>query len=308
MHQLKGHPAEDLARLCFSKLRFFPVSLKDRLRREGLWEDLAQELYRIALEGWRQGMTAREIGGMATREIRAFLKAYGYYRYREGFIKWDTPLAAVCKEGDTQDSILARASPLPQHSEGDGLEKAILNLLRKHPQGLSQCQVNQALGRMARAVAVTDHCNRLVVRGMVREIARPKGNGRRPSPMLLLAEYDLKGSILALVRGNGGLSKRQLYTRLQIPARLLDQLCAPLIKQCLVIEIKRENTLGRPLTPLLVAVQPGRALPVPKLVKTERTERIRQAYFQEGKSIKQISREFHHTRRTVRKAIRGGMF
>jgi len=53
--QLEGHPAEDLARLCFSKLRFLPVSLKDSLRREGLWEDLSQDLYRTALEGWRQG-------------------------------------------------------------------------------------------------------------------------------------------------------------------------------------------------------------------------------------------------------------
>jgi len=43
---------------------------------------------------------------------------------------------------------------------------------------------------------------------------------------------------------------------------------------------------------------------VPEMIKTNRTDRIRKAYFLEGKSIKQISREFHHTRRTVRKAIR----
>ncbi len=81
--QLEGHPAEDLARLCFSKLRFLSVSLKDSLRREGLWEDLSQDLYRTALEGWRQGLTAREIGGMATRELRAFLSNYSYQRYRQ---------------------------------------------------------------------------------------------------------------------------------------------------------------------------------------------------------------------------------
>ena len=36
----------------------------------------------------------------------------------------------------------------------------------------------------------------------------------------------------------------------------------------------------------------------------ERDERIRHAYFVEGKSIKQIEREFHHGCGTVRKAIR----
>jgi hypothetical protein len=39
-------------------------------------------------------------------------------------------------------------------------------------------------------------------------------------------------------------------------------------------------------------------------IPTERVERIRQAYFSGEKSIKQIAREFHHDRRTVRKAIR----
>jgi len=122
--------------------------------------------------------------------------------------------------------------------------------------------------------------------------------------MLVLAEYDLEGTILVLLRENGGLSKRDLYTRLQISARELDWYCAPLINQGLIVEVKRENTFGRPPTPLLVAVQPGQTPPTPKLVKTEQMERIRQAYFVEGKSIKQIAREFHHTRRTVRKGIR----
>ena len=36
----------------------------------------------------------------------------------------------------------------------------------------------------------------------------------------------------------------------------------------------------------------------------EKVERIRQAYFSGEKSISQIAREFHHDRRTVRKAIR----
>lgn len=194
---LKEHPAEDLARLCFSKLRFFPVTLKDRLRREGLWEDLAQELYRIALEGWRQGMTAQEIGGMATREIRAFLRAYGYQRYREGFVKQEILQATISAgEEELWETVLAMGEPIPStDTNWDRLEKEILVLLKKHPAGLSQCQVNQAFKHLVRAAVVSDHCARLVVRGVVREIARPKGNGRPPSPMLVMAEYDLEETI-----------------------------------------------------------------------------------------------------------------
>jgi transposase len=39
------------------------------------------------------------------------------------------------------------------------------------------------------------------------------------------------------------------------------------------------------------------------MVKVEEKERIRRAYFFQRKSIRQIAREFHHARRTVRKAI-----
>ncbi len=38
------------------------------------------------------------------------------------------------------------------------------------------------------------------------------------------------------------------------------------------------------------------------MVKVDKKERIRRAYFLERKSIRQIAREFHHARRTVRKA------
>ena len=39
------------------------------------------------------------------------------------------------------------------------------------------------------------------------------------------------------------------------------------------------------------------------MVKVDEKETIRQAYFLQRKSIREISREFHHARRTVRKAI-----
>ncbi len=39
------------------------------------------------------------------------------------------------------------------------------------------------------------------------------------------------------------------------------------------------------------------------MVKVDEKERIRRAYFLQRKSIRQIARELHHARRTVRKAI-----
>ena len=116
---------------------------------------------------------------------------------------------------------------------------------------------------------------------------------------------NLGEKIMALLRETpDGMSKRDLYSCLCVSARELDWHCRPLIEQGLVVEVKRENRTGRYPTPLLVAVQPG--LPLPSM-GTDKMERIRQAYFAGGKSIKQIAREFRHHRRTVRKAIYQGL-
>lgn len=123
-----------------------------------------------------------------------------------------------------------------------------------------------------------------------------------PAPTLVRWGDHLGEEILALLeKSAGGLSKRALYTRLCISPRELDWYCSPLIKKGLIFEVRRESTRGRPPTPLLVAA--GQTLLMPKMVKTEQMERIRQAYFLEGKSRKQIARDFHHDRKTVRKAI-----
>jgi ribosome-binding protein aMBF1 (putative translation factor) len=74
-----------------------------------------------------------------------------------------------------------------------------------------------------------------------------------------------------------------------------------MIKKGEVIEIKRESTRGRPPTPLFLIA--GATIPEKKSVKEERDERIRQAYFREGWSIKRINRELHHDKRTIRRAL-----
>jgi hypothetical protein len=101
-----------------------------------------------------------------------------------------------------------------------------------------------------------------------------------------------------------GLSRRMFCAKFQIPVQEVSLYMFRLIQKGFAVEIKRENTRGRPLTPLLVALEPGQVLPKPAMVKTAQTERIRHAYFAERKSIKQVAREFHHDRGTVRKAIK----
>jgi len=135
-------------------------------------------------------------------------------------------------------------------------------------------------------------------------LKRWRDNGKEEKPKRIPARnwYDLEETILTILRENRGLSKRDLYTRLSISPWELDWHLAPLVKQGLIREVKRENGRGRPLTPLLVA-GPVR-IQEESIVQVDRDERIRQAYFLEGKGIKWIARELHHSCQTVRKAIR----
>jgi hypothetical protein len=191
---LAGHPAEDHARLAFSKLRFYPVGLKDDLRERGLWDDLAQELYRIALDGWRSGRTPKEMGGMATREIRAFLKAYGYVRHQgdgDGFIKPETAFSRI-GTGDKEDEwerLLAGARALPaSYDIPESLDDAVLAVLRDHSEGLSQEALSRKLRYRNPALLLSECCARLVMRGVVREIPRQRqgSTGMMPGPLLAL--------------------------------------------------------------------------------------------------------------------------
>ncbi len=111
--------------------------------------------------------------------------------------------------------------------------------------------------------------------------------------------------ILELLRKKPqGVSRRDLATRLWIPVWELQKNLNQLIERQLVIAVRRENTRGRPPSPLFFIA--GVEIPEDKKVKTPRDERIRQAYFKEGWSIKRIKRELHHDKRTIRRAIQKG--
>ena len=122
--------------------------------------------------------------------------------------------------------------------------------------------------------------------------------------------------ILELLRKNPqGMTRSDLSRRLQVYVPgvskhhqfnvqevnwYLDQL----IKKQQVIAVQRERaTRGRQWTPLFFIA--GAEIPEQKNVKEERDERIRQAFFTKGWSISRITRELHHDKRTIYRAIYG---
>jgi hypothetical protein len=134
-----------------------------------------------------------------------------------------------------------------------------------------------------------------------------RGIAPRDGPPMLFIHRDsdhLKEQMLAyLEKHPEGLTRAQVAAAFTISVQEVDLQLAPLIRKGLIVEIKQQNIRGRPPAPLLVATGTSQPLPEPKMVATERDERIRHAYFVEGKSIKQIAREFHHDRGVIRKAI-----
>lgn len=228
-------PADTAARMCFSRLRFVSTLLKERLQREGLWDDLVQEVYATAWEAWQKQLNEKDTYRIMSRRLHAFLKSCGLRVYRHGYYRMEIPLSAISQDEKLQERTLAMSMgkpSVPFMGGSDHIGEKILALIEKSPIGLS---------------------------------------------------------------------KRDLCTHLCISRQELDWHCAPLIKQRLVLEVKRENTFGRTPTPILVAA--GQAPPVLTMVKTEQVERIRHAYFVEKKSIKQIARELRHSKTTVRSAI-----
>ena len=119
-----------------------------------------------------------------------------------------------------------------------------------------------------------------------------------------LKRWQLDERILELLRKKPqGVSRRDLSTRLQVPVGELTWNLNQLIERQQVIAVRRENTRGRPPSPLLFIA--GAEIPEEMVIKIERDDRIRQAYFIEGWSIKRINRELHHHRKLIRRAIYG---
>ncbi len=130
------------------------------------------------------------------------------------------------------------------------------------------------------------------------EFLKPLESPARP----YFGSTNLGERILQLLRyKTEGMKREEICAHLQIWVQELEWHLAPLLKSQQIVEVKRENWRGRPRGALLVIA--GAPVPEEKMAKTEMMERIRHAYFVEGKSIKGIAREYHHDKRIVRRAV-----
>ncbi|NVL91223.1 MAG: hypothetical protein HWN69_09600 [Desulfobacterales bacterium] len=108
--------------------------------------------------------------------------------------------------------------------------------------------------------------------------------------------------ILEQLRKNPrGMTRSNLANGLKVYVRELNLEINRLIKDQQVIAVRRETTRGRAKASLLFIA--GAPIPEVRMVEKERDERIRQAYYEKGWSPRQIELEFHHSRKTVRRAI-----
>jgi hypothetical protein len=207
--------------------------MRDLLRKEGIWEDLIQEMYAAGWQAYKQQLDDDETRRFSARRLYAFLKAYGFHRCHRQNVKLEVPFSAAFHYNINDRGIAQKdRTPLPYFSS-DHLDEKMLAYIRNHPQGLTRA-------RIAASFQI-----------MVIEVQR------------YLTRFKEKG---------------------------------------LVFEIRRESIRGRPAGSLFFAT--GQTAPNIKAVATERDDQIRHAYFEERKSIKQIAREFHHDKRTVRRVVR----
>jgi len=187
------------------------------------------------------------------------------------------------------------------------LHERILELLRKKPQGMTRSDLSTYL--QVPVGELKAHLNQLIERQQVITVRRENTYGQSPSPLLLIAGAEIPEekavkdeSILELLRRNTqGMTRTDISACLKVSVWKLNPYLNPLIESQQVIAVIRENTRGRPPSPLLLIA--GAEIPVEKKLKIERDDRIRQAYFIEGWSIKRIKRELHHDKRTIRRAI-----
>jgi len=173
-------------RVCFSRLRFVTCLLKDELRRDGLWDDLIQELYTTALEAHQHRMNEHETYRYAGRRIYAFLKACGYRMYRGAYIRPEKPFALVFKDIDNIDEILQPLeSPARPYFSSSNLGERIMNIIRRAAEGMKKSEL---CGRLQISVQELEwHLSPLLKSQRIIEVKRVNWLGRPLRTLLVIA-------------------------------------------------------------------------------------------------------------------------
>ena len=179
--------ADTHVKWCFSRLRFMSSILKDKLKRDNIWEDFLQELHVSGYLAWQQEMSMEETRRYAQRQIHAFFKEYGYRRYRNSYIKLEQCFSAVF--ADWQERNLSEMESTVEvwpDSAGDNrLKEHILNILKRKPEGMTRAELTSYLEVSVKELQ--GHLDSLIREKRIVQVDREGYGGFPPTPLLFIA-------------------------------------------------------------------------------------------------------------------------
>jgi hypothetical protein len=131
----------------FGRLRFVSALLKEKIRRDGIWPDLSQELHATGFLAWKQCLSMEETRRLASRRIHFFLKSYSYKRYRNSYIKMEPTFSAVFADWEVRNlSEMESSLESWKDTAGDNhLKEHILNVLKRKPEGMTRAEMTSYL-------------------------------------------------------------------------------------------------------------------------------------------------------------------
>jgi hypothetical protein len=188
MHYELGE-ADNHVRWCFSRLRFMSSILKDKIRKDGIWEDFTQELYATSVMAWQQNMDIGETRRYARRQIHAFFKEYGYKSYRNTYVKMEQSFSGVFADWQV-NNLDAPEMPannfMRKDTVGDNyLQEQIVNILKRKVEGLTRADLSMYL-----QVPVHElqwHLDSLLKGNRIVQVKRESYEGTPPTPLFFIA-------------------------------------------------------------------------------------------------------------------------
>jgi hypothetical protein len=161
--------------------------LKDKLKRDNIWEDFLQELHVSGYLAWQQEMSMEETRRYAQRQIHAFFKEYGYRRYRNSYIKLEQCFSAVFADWQERNlSEMECSVEVWPDSAGDNyLKEHILSILKRKPEGMTRAELTSYLEVSVKELQ--GHLDSLIREKRIVQVDREGYGGFPPTPLLFIA-------------------------------------------------------------------------------------------------------------------------
>jgi hypothetical protein len=183
MHYELGE-ADNHVKWCFSRLRFMSSIVKDKLKKDSIWEDFLQELYATGYIAWQQKMDMAETRRYASRQIHAFFKEYGYKAYRNTYIKMDQSFSAVFADWQV-NNLGSPEVPVVKDTAGDRyLQEHIVNILKRKPTGMTRADLSTFLEVPVKELQW--HLDTLLKERRIIQVKRESYEGSPPTPLFFI--------------------------------------------------------------------------------------------------------------------------